>query len=112
MFNHYIYERYIQAISSGPRRYGQQAKRYKNSPEIKTDKAEPEFDSKNNFDTRDDTICEVSNMRLLRTSDQSCDVYGFHNNFKSINDVTIVIVATGICNEYGRVHILIVNKPL
>ena len=32
----------------------------------------------------------------MSTSGQCCDVYGFHDDFKGIEDVTIAILATGI----------------
>ena len=48
----------------------------------------------------------------MSASGQCCDVYGFHDNFKVIEDVTIARVATLIHNEHRRVHILIVNQEL
>ena len=55
----------MQAISSVPRIYGRQVNRSKILSEIKTDEAEPGFDTKNKLDTRADTICEGENWRLL-----------------------------------------------
>ena len=104
--------RYIQAISSGPSRYGRQVKRSKISSAIKTDDDEPVFDSNNELDTRADIMCVVIKWRLLSASGQWCDVYGFHDNFKGIEDVPIARLATGIRDEHRRVNILVVNKSL
>ena len=112
MYNRDTNARHIQAISSGPRRYGRQVKRSKTSSEIKTDEAEPGFDANNEIDTRSETICAAANWRLLSASGQCCDVYGFHDNFKGTTDVPIARLATGIRDEHGRVHILIVNQEL
>ena len=106
MYNRDTDTRHIQAISSGPRRYGRQVKRSKTSSAIKTD------DAKNEINTRADTICVGANWILLSASGQYCDIYGSHDNFKGIEDVPIARVATVISNEHGRVHILIVNKSL
>ena len=94
MYNRDTGARHIHAISSGPRRYGRQIKRYKTSSEIKTNEAELVFDAKNELDIRSDTICEGTNWRLLSASGQCCDVYDFHDNFKGIEDVPIARVAT------------------
>ena len=61
------YARHIQAISSVPSQYGRQVKISKTSSAIKTDDAEPSFDSKNEIDTRDYNICVGANWRLLIT---------------------------------------------
>ena len=45
-------------------------------------------------------------------SGQCCDVYGFQDNFKGIEDVPIVRLDTVICNKHGRVHILVFNQAL
>ena len=66
----------------------------------------------NELDTSSDTLCAGSNQRLLSTSGNFCDVYGFYDDFKDIKDVPIEIVAAGTRNENGRVHILIVNQGL
>ena len=65
MYNHDTYERHIQDISPGPRRYRRQVKRSNTSTSINTDEAGPGFDANNDIDTRDDTICEGENWRLL-----------------------------------------------
>ena len=86
--------RHIWSVSYGPRRCGQQVKRYKTLSEIKTNEAELVFDAKNELDIRSDNICEGTNWRLLSASGQCCDVYDFHDNFKGIEDVPIARVAT------------------
>ena len=70
MYNRYIYARHIQAIISGQRRYGWKVNISKISSEIKTDEAEPGFDSKNDLNTRSDTIYAGANQRLLSASGQ------------------------------------------
>ena len=62
--------RQIQAISSKPRQYGRQVKRYKTLSEINTDEADPGFDSKNQIDARAKTTCAVANWKLLSNSGQ------------------------------------------
>ena len=95
-----------------PKLYESQVKISKTSSEIKNNEAEPGFDAKNELDPRSDTICAGSNWRLLSASGYCCDVYGFKDNFKGIDDVPISRVATGIRDEHGHMHILIVNKAL
>ena len=112
MYNCDTDARHIQAISSGPRRYGRQVKRSKTLSEINTNEAEPGFDANNEIYTRADTIRAGANWRLLSASGQCCDVYGFHANFKGIEDVPIARVYPGIHNEHGRARILIVNQSL
>ena len=63
---------------------------------INSDESEPGIDAKNDIDARADTICLGANWRLSSASGQCCDVYGFHDDFKGIEDVTIAILATGI----------------
>ena len=104
--------RHIWSVSYGPRRCGQQVKRYKTLSEIKTNEAEPGFDTKNGIDTRPYTICTCTKWRLFSASGQFCDVYGFQENFKGTKYVPIARVATEIRNEHGRVRILIVNQEL
>ena len=103
---------HIQAISSGPRIYGRQVNIYKTSSETKTDEDDPGFVAKNEIDTKDNTICSGTNWRILSASGQCYDVYGFHDNFKGVEDVTITRVSTGICDVHGRMHILIINQAL
>ena len=62
--------RHIKAIRYGTSRYGQQVKRSKTSSEIKTDEAESGFDTKNDIDTSNNTICACTNWRLLSNSGQ------------------------------------------
>ena len=112
MYNCDTDTRHIKAISSGPRRYGRKFKRSKTSSEINNNEAEPGFDANNELDPRADTICAGANWRLLSASGQWSDVYSFHDNFKGIKDVPIERVATGICDEHKRVHILIINQAL
>ena len=112
MYNCDTDTRHIQAISSGPRRYGRKFKRSKTSSEIKTNETENGFDAKNKLNTRADTICAGANWRLLSASHQCYDVYGFHDNFKGIEDVPIERVATVIRDEHGRLRILIVNQSI
>ena len=112
MYNRDTDEIHIHVISYGPRRYGREIKRSNTLSAIKTDEADTGFDAKNELDTRADTICAGASWRLLSASGQCCDVYGFHNNFKGIEDVPIERVATGIRDEHGRMHILILNKAL
>ena len=112
MYNCDIDARHIQAKSSGPRQYWGQVKRSKPSSAIKTYEAEPGFDSKKELDTRAYTIFEGANWRLLSVLGHFCDVYGFRDNFECIKDVTISRVSIGICDEHGRVRILIVNQAL
>ena len=103
---------HIQAISSGPRIYGRQVNIYKTSSETKTDEDDPGFDSNNEIDNRAGTICAGENSRILSASGQCCDLYGFQDNFKGINDMPIEIVATGIRDEHKRLHILIINQVI
>ena len=112
MYNRDTDARHIKAIISGPRRYGRKVKISKNSSEINTDEAETVFDANNELDTRADTICTGANWRLLSASGQCYDVYGFHDNFKGIEDSPIARVDTGIRDKHGHVHILIVNQAL
>ena len=106
MYNRDTDTRHIQAISSGPRRYGRQVKRSKTSSAIKTD------DAKNEINTRADTICVGANWILLSASGQYCDIYGSHDKFKGIEDVPIARVATVICYEHIHLHILIFNQAI
>ena len=69
--------RQIHAISSGPRHYGQQVKRYKTLSKIKTDEAEPGFDANNELNIMANNICAGEKFILLSASGQCCDVYGF-----------------------------------
>ena len=94
IYNHVTYARHIQPISSCPRRYGKQVKRSNNSSAIKTDEDETVFDANNELDTRDYTICAFAKWILKSASGQCCDVYGFHDNFKGIEDLPIPRVAT------------------
>ena len=89
MYNRDTDSRHIHAICSVQRQYGRQVKRSKTLSAIKTDKAEPALYAKNEIDTRSDTICAGANWRILSDSGQCFDVYGFHDNFKSIKDIPI-----------------------
>ena len=70
------------------------------------------FDAKNKLDTRANTIFVGVNWRLLSASGQCRDVYGFHDDFKGVEDVLIGRVAKGIRNEHGRVNIMIFNQAI
>ena len=112
MYNCDTDARHIHAIIYTPRQYGSQVKRSKTSSAIKNDETEPGFDANNEINTRSNTVCAYKNWRLLSASGYCCDVYGFKDNFKGIDDVPIARVATGIRDEHGHMHILIVNKAL
>ena len=79
---------------------------------INSDESEPGIDAKNDIDARADTICLGANWRLSSASGQCCDVYGLHDDFKGTKDIPIARVATLICDEHRRVHILIVNQAI
>ena len=89
-----------------------QFKRFNTSSSINTDEAKPGFDTKNELETRTNTICADANWRLLSASGQCCDVNVLHNKFKGTKEMYVAKVATEICNEHGHVQILIVNQSI
>ena len=72
----------------------------------------PAWDCKCELDTRADTSCAGINFCMLSSTGQTCDVKGFHDDSKSIKDVTIARVATAFKDSDGMTHILIVNEAL
>ena len=48
----------------------------------------------------------------LSASRQCCDLYSSHDDFHSMNDVSIARVVTGIHDEHVGISILVVNQAL
>ena len=73
----------------------------------------PLHKSKNELDTRADTICCGDNFRLLATTGQTCEVSGFHREMKGISDIEVATCATAwTCPKTGVTWILIINEGL
>lgn len=70
------------------------------------------FQSRNELDTRADTICAGANWRLISTTGQCCDVMGFHDEFAPIKDVPVARAATAWRDENGATYIIIANEVL
>lgn len=81
----------VNQITSGPRTVAQT--RTIREANLKSDTM-PGQVSRNELDTRADTICAGNNFLCIQTTGLVCSVQGFHDSFAPIHQIPVATVAT------------------